>query len=144
MEQIITAPDEAWISYIAKLWVLGGQIAEEITGQKMDDSLQDLSRLQTILNSGKILVENTQELHALGILFGMVLINELHHYDWWIYEDEYGKDVCLRYKETSLVVFPMTMISNRIEDGEIVEVVALFHDLKAQLECIKNENYADQ
>ena len=32
MEQVITAPDEEWITYIAKMWLLGSQISEEIAG----------------------------------------------------------------------------------------------------------------
>ena len=141
MEQVITAPDEEWTTYIAKMWLLGSQISEDVSGSKMDGSMQDLDRLQSILDSGQVPTENTQELQSLGIVFGKVFVNETPGYDWWVIEDEYGKDACVRYKETSLLIFPQTMLSKRIEDGEQVNVLELFNGLKQDLERIKNENY---
>jgi hypothetical protein len=143
MDQVIIAPDEEWITYIAKMWLLGSQISQEITGEKMDGSMQDLDRLQAIVASGQIQIENTQELQSFGIVFGKVFVNETQDYDWWVVEDDYGKDACIRYKETSLLIFPQTMLSKRIEDGETVNVSELFYGLRAQLERIKNESYAD-
>ena len=98
MEQVILAPDDEWVTYIAKMWLLGSQISEDVTGQKLDGSMQDILRLQTIIDSGKIPVVNTQELQSLGIVFGKVFVNETPDYDWWVVEDEYGKDTCVRYK----------------------------------------------
>ncbi|WP_415755748.1 DUF3806 domain-containing protein [Pseudomonas leptonychotis] len=142
MDQVIIAPDEEWITYIAKMWLLGSQISEEITGHKVDGSMQDLDRLQAIVASGQVKTENTQELQSLGIVFGKVFVNETQDYDWWVVEDDYGKDACIRYKETSLLIFPQTILSKRIEDGETVDVFELFYGLRAELERIKNERYA--
>lgn len=143
MEQVILAPDEEWLTYIAKMWLLGSQISEDVTGQKMDGSMQDLDRLQNIIDSNQIPVTNTQELQSLGIVFGKVFVNETPDYDWWIVEDEYGKDACIRYKGTTLLIFPQTMLSKRIEDGEQVDVAELFTRLRQDLEQIKNKNYAN-
>ena len=76
-------------------------------------------------------------------VFGKVFVNETPDYDWWVVEDEYGKDACVRYKETSLLIFPLTMLSKRIEDGDKFDVYELFHGLRQDLERIKNENYAN-
>lgn len=141
MDQVIIAPDKEWVTYIAKMWLLGSQISEDITGQKMDGSMQDIDRLQTIVASGQIKIENTQELQSLGIVFGKVFVNETQDYDWWVVEDDYGKDACVRYKETSLLIFPQTMLSKRIENDEAVDVSGLFYGLRTQLERIKNESY---
>ena len=56
-------------------------------------------------------------------------------------EDEYGKDICVRYKETTLMIFPQTMISKRLENGESVVVEDMYVELKASLERIKLESY---
>ena len=53
-------------------------------------------------------------------------------------EDEYGKDVCVRHKESTLLIFPQTMISKRIEDGEQVNIAELFYGLRQKRERIKN------
>jgi hypothetical protein len=143
MAQVITAPDQEWITYIAKMWLLGSQISKETIGEEMDGSVSDLARLQRILESRQVPAANTQELQALGIVFGKVFVNETPGYDWWVVEDEYGKDACVRYKETTLLMFPQTMLSKRVEDGEEIDVPALFADLKERLETIRKENYAD-
>jgi hypothetical protein len=143
MEQVILAPDDEWVTYIAKMWLLGSKISEDVTGQEMDGSMQDIHRLQAIIDSGKIPVENTQELQSLGIVFGKVFVSETPDYDWWVVEDEYGKDACVRYKETTLLIFPQTMLSKRIEDGEQVDVAELFSGLREDLEQIKNKNYSN-
>ncbi|WP_455211916.1 DUF3806 domain-containing protein [Kaarinaea lacus] len=141
MEQTIQAPDDEWITYIAKMWLLGSQISSDILGVEMDGSLEDLNRLQQIVDSKKIPVSNTQELQSLGIIFGKVFVNETPNYDWWVVEDEYGKDACIRYRETSLIVFPQTIISKRVEDGDKIDVVELYSGLKQDLERIRYENY---
>lgn len=143
MEQVISAPDDEWIDYIARMWLLGSQISEQITGHKMDASMSDLGRLQTIVDSAQIPIDSTQELESLGIVFGKVFVNATANYDWWVMEDEYGKDVCIRYKETSLLIFPQTMLSKRIEDGAVLNVIDLFNDIRQELDRIKTENFAN-
>lgn len=44
-------------------------------------------------------------------------------------EDEYGRDPAIRYKRSSLLAFPRTMLSKRVEDGESVNVVELYDGL---------------
>ena len=143
MEQVISAPDDEWIDYIARMWLLGSQISEQITGHKMDASMDDLDRLQTIVDSAQIPIDHSQELESLGIVFGKVFVNATANYDWWVMEDEYGKDVCIRYKETSLLIFPQTMLSKRIEDGAVLNAIDLFNDIRQELDRIKNENFAN-
>jgi hypothetical protein len=143
MVQIITVPGEEWITYIAKMWVLGSQISKEIIGEEMDGSFTDLERIQRILDSDQIPVTNTQELQSLGIVFGKVFVNETPGYDWWVVEDEYGKDACIRYKETTLLTFPQTIISKHVEDSEKVNIKELYTGLAKRLKTIRKENYAN-
>jgi hypothetical protein len=42
------------------------------------------------------------------------------------FEDEYGRDPALRLQGTPFIVFPLTMISKRVERGEDVDVRELF------------------
>lgn len=143
MEQAILAPDDEWVTYIAKMWLLGSRISQYILGEEMDGSLSDLDRLQQIIDSHEVLATNCQELQSLGIVLGKVFVNEIPGYDWWVVEDEHGKDACVRYKETSLLIFPQTMISKRVEDGEEINVQELFAGLRERLESIRREHYGD-
>jgi len=51
---------------------------------------------------------------------------EINGLDWWIVEDEYGRDPCLRYEHTTLQINPLTMISKRLERGERVSERELY------------------
>lgn len=141
MEQVISPPDEEWLTYIAKMWLLGSQISEEINGEGMDGGHRDLDRIQNILDSDQIAATSTQKLQSLGIVFGRVFINETPGYDWWVVADEYGKDACIRYKETTLLLFPQTLISKRIQDGEEINVRQLFLSISERLNDIRKESH---
>lgn len=143
MTQRIEAPNEQDIDRIAHQLIHAGELTTEVTGQPLTNRLSDLQLLQQVLDAGVIEPEATYSLQALGVAFGKVFVNNNEHYDWWMVEDEYGRDPAVRYKETSLLVFPQTMISKRIEDGEPIELQAFYEDLVDQLEEIRAENYAD-
>lgn len=142
VQQTILAPDEEWITYIAKMWLLGSEVSQQVLGEEMDGTEEDLRRLQGILDKGALQPNQTQRLQALGIVFGKVFVNLTPGYDWWVVEDEYGKDACVRYKQTTLLAFPQTMISKRVEDGEEVNVSELFSGLRARLETLRKDGYA--
>jgi hypothetical protein len=54
-------------------------------------------------------------------------------------EDQFGRDPALQYPNTSIIVFPRTMISQRVEDGREVDAVSLFKTVAAQVEKIKDD-----
>ena len=132
-DQKIEPPTEKDIENIAMGVVHAGQVIEQALDEDLDGTRQDLALIQRVLDQGLVEPEATYTLQALGLAFGRVFLNEFPDYDWWMVEDEYGRDPAIRYKETSLLVFPMTMISKRIEDGEPFEVSELFDGLAKQL-----------
>jgi hypothetical protein len=85
----------------------------------------DLQILQSIVDSKALKAEQTWELQCLGIVLGDVFASE-HDLRWVIVEDEYGRDPALRYRNTSNLVFPLTMISKRVEDGKKVDLQAIY------------------
>ena len=117
-DQKIEPPNEKDIENIAMGVVHAGQVIEQALGEDLDGSRNDLELIQRVLDQGVVEPEATYTLQALGLAFGRAFLNEFPHYDWWMVEDEYGRDPAIRYKETTLLVFPMTMISKRVEDGE--------------------------
>ncbi len=54
-------------------------------------------------------------------------LSKLH---WVAVEDEYGRDPALRWLDTSVLVFPRTVISKRVEDGEEIDVYDMFKGFK--------------
>ena len=143
-DQKIEPPTEKDIENIAMGVVHAGQVIEQALGEDIDGSRNDLELIQRLLDQGVVEREATYTLQALGLAFGRAFLNEFPDYDWWMVEDEYGRDPAIRYKESSLLVFPMTMISKRVEDGEHVDVGELFDGLAKQLaELIQEGVYGE-
>ena len=86
---------------------------------------EKLRLLQTILDAGWIDAAETHKLQCLGITFGDALVQELGM-EWVMVEDEHGRTPAIRLPGTTVIVFPLTMVSKRIEDGETVDVRDLF------------------
>ena len=140
----IEPPTEKDIENIAMGVVHAGQVIEQALDEDLDGTHQDLELIQRVLDQGLVEPEATYTLQAFGLAFGRVFLNEFPDYDWWMVEDEHGRDPAIRYKETSLLVFPMTMISKRIEDGDPFDVCELFDGLAKQLaELIQEGVYGE-
>lgn len=86
-----------------------------------------------ILSSGWVGSQDTLELQCLGIAFGDALAQYLS-LEWVSITDEYGQDPALSLPGTSLLLFPMTMISKRVEEGEVVDVPELFQTIVASVQ----------
>ena len=133
-EQRIEAPTKDHVSRIARQLKHADSVARDIRGTSLEGTIADLPILQAILDTHSIEQDATYTLQALGMAFGRVFIQSHPGYDWWMVEDERGRDPAIRYRETTLLCFPQTMLSKRIEDGERVNVVELFDQLSQRLE----------
>jgi hypothetical protein len=98
----------------------------DVVARNQYDTVEGKLRLlDTIIRSKWIEPSETWKLQSLGITFGDALAQELGLI-WVAVEDEHGRDPALRDKGTSIVMFPMTTLSKRIERGETVDVCTLF------------------
>lgn len=91
--------------------------------------------LRAILAHGLISSTQTYELQCMGVVLGDALAQEMGM-EWVMVEDEHGVDPAIRLPGTTIILFPLTMISKRVERGESVDVFALFNgaaDLVDQL-----------
>jgi hypothetical protein len=130
MEQRIEPPNQDDVDRIARQLIATEEIVYTATAQNLSGSEDDLDALQSTLDMGHLTANQTFELQCLGLAFGRVILASAEGFDWAMVEDEYGRDPALRYKETELLVFPLTMISRRIEDGEHVELLELLRGLR--------------
>jgi hypothetical protein len=126
MEQRLTPPRPDDTDRLAKQFLAVDQLAVAHLGRGLARDGSDLATLQALLDAGVPAPDQTYQLQCLGVVFGMMLVDALDGFDWVIVEDEYGRDPALRYLSTSLLLFPLTMISKRVEDGHRVDVAELF------------------
>lgn len=84
---------------------------------------KDLPILQRLIDDKAFKKSQTYELQSLGVTFGDVLVGELPLR--WVMITEYGTDPTLRFKDTSVNINALTMISKRVERDERVDVSEL-------------------
>ena len=140
MEQTIEAPNKDDINQIARQIFAGRALVERTYGsQDSFGSLRDLDLIKGLLDRGIVGSKDTFDLQALGLMFGQVIVKHVDDMDWCMVEDELGRTPALRYKETSLIVFPMTMISKRVEKAEEIDLHEIFDFLVKKIEDAKPE-----
>jgi hypothetical protein len=105
---------------------LVGELARRHVGSPLSgSSLEDLRVIQTIVDRADLAPDQTYELQALGVALGDVMAAQLG-LEWIAFEDDYGRNRALRLDETEVVIFPVTMISKRVEAGLPVDVDELW------------------
>lgn len=95
-------------------------------------TVADLPVLQRLIDDRAFNKTQTYELQSLGVAFGDVLASELP-LSWAMVSDEYGTDPTLRYKDKPVNINALTMISKRVERGEVVNLVQLLQTTRDQL-----------
>lgn len=90
----------------------------------------DLDRIQAVLDRDVLTAVDIVDLQSLGILLGCVLVNQTPDLDWWMVDDSQGRHPAVRFGRTSLLDFPLPIISKRIEDGEPVDVRDLYETIR--------------
>jgi hypothetical protein len=103
------------------------------------DTLEGKLRLlDTILKENWIEPNETWKLQSLGITFGDALAQKMELF-WVAVEDEHGRDPALHDKGTTIVMFPLTTISKKVERGEIVDVRELFENACQTISRLRTE-----
>ena len=108
-------------------------LGNEDSKQKYETPAGKLGTIRAILQGDVFKPDQTYELQCLGIVFGDALAQEIGM-EWIIVEDEYGRDPAIRLPKTTIIVYPMTMISKRTERREKVDVFELFNRIVADVE----------
>lgn len=117
-------------------WVKEHYIDESVS--KYETTEGKLHLLDTILKSGWIEKNETLKLQCLGITLGDIFVQDMGC-DWIEIADEYGIDPALKVPDTSIILYPLTMVSKRIETGETVDIYELYYGIKENIQEIKND-----
>lgn len=94
--------------------LVDGQARRHVGTGLTGRSLDDLRVLQAILDHAPPAPGETFALQALGVALGDVMAAQLG-LSWVVFEDQLGRSRALRLGATDVVLFPVTMISKRVE-----------------------------
>jgi hypothetical protein len=134
--QMIETPTDDDLKQIAFSIIHAKETISSLLNEELNGSKSDLALIQRALDSGQIESESEYTIRALGIAFGKVFVNTEPNYDWWIINDEYGRDLAIRYLQSTLTFHPQDILLKRIEQGERVDTVELYENLCQQLQEI--------
>jgi hypothetical protein len=111
-------------------------LADDRSRKKFQTAAGKLGTIRAILGANVFQANQKYELQCLGIVLGDAFVLELSM-EWVMVEDEYGRDPALKLPGSSIILYPLTMISRRIERGEKVEIFEFFNSVLAQIAQIK-------
>jgi hypothetical protein len=129
--QTFTEPTSADLVQLEKQRAVVTRLLDDKSLEKYAKPVGKLGALRAVLSAGLFKPSQTYELQSLGIVLGDVFVQDMG-FRWVFVEDEFGRDLALRYQNTSIVLFPLTMISKRIERGEPIDVFELYNGVAAE------------
>jgi hypothetical protein len=101
-----------------------------------------LGTLRAILEARAFTSQQTYELQSMGVVLGDVFVQDMG-FKWVIVQDSLGRDPALQFKDSKVLLFPLTMISKRIERGEEVDVFELYNDVASEaIKQLRDSGYA--
>jgi hypothetical protein len=118
--------------------VVERHLADERSKQNYATAAGKLGLLRALIERRIVEPADSYKLQSMGVVLGDAFVQELK-LEWVIVEDSQGRDPALRVPRTSILLFPLTMISKRIESGEAVDVFELFNGVAERVESLKKE-----
>ncbi len=104
---------------------------------KYDTPPGKLAVLRRLIEAEMFQPEQIYEWHAMGVVLGDALAAYLG-LDWFGITDADGRSPGLHLLDSPVVLFPITMISKRIEAQESPDVFELFSQIAAQVNAVKS------
>ena len=111
---------------------------DDSSRQKYQTVAGKLGTIHAILHKSSLKASQTYELQCLGVVFGDAYVQDMKM-EWIIVEEAHGRDPAIRFPGTSIILFPLTMISKRVERGETVDVFDLYNGIAAQVDQLRRQ-----
>lgn len=111
-------------------------LTDDESRRKYQTAAGKLGIIRAILQANVFKADETYKLQCLGIVLGDAFVQKMNM-EWVMVEDNFGRDPAVRFPETTIILFPLTMISKRLERGETVDVFELFNTAANKVEEVR-------
>lgn len=126
-------------------WMDKSLVEQEITkinnlsqtkiGTPLRRNLSDLDTLQRLIDRGLVADDDYETQQAMGVVLGNVMQQDFPNtLEWKIYLDDLGRTRALCARKSSDCLFPITMLSRRMEAGIKPDVRKIYDDSIMRLE----------
>lgn len=136
-----TISDFAWMdrNHMAQQVDSVAKLAQANFGVPIRGDKSDLDTLQRIIDRGLIDNDDRLQLQALGAVLGNIMASEVDDLKWKVYEDNRGRSRALCVDGTRQCLFPITMLSRRMEAGLKPSVQRVYDDALEIIEPYRPE-----
>ncbi len=105
------------------------ELTQTKLGAPIRTNLTDLDTMQRLVNQNLVAQDDYGTQQAMGVALGNLIQADFPAtFEWKIYEDEVGRSRALCVKKTSDCLFPITMLSRRMEVGTKPDVKKIHTD----------------
>ena len=111
-------------------------LGDDPSREKYKAAAGKLGLLRALLNANVFKPHQTWELQSMGVVLGDAFVQELG-LRWVVVQDEYGRDPALSVPGKTALIYPLTMISKRVEAGKVVDVFNLFNLTAEQIDVLE-------
>ena len=119
--------------YQTKQWNQIDELARRHLGTQLKGDTSDLDVLQRLIYKGAVPQDDKERLQALGVVLGTVMEKEMN-LSWKIYTDKSGRSRALCALGARECLFPITMLSRRMEVGIIPNVNEVYQKARGLIE----------
>jgi hypothetical protein len=98
----------------------------------LDHAEADLHLAQRVIDDKAVRTTDTLELQCLGVVLGNVFATHTSM-QWAFVSNEFGNMLALHSKKNAFTLYPLTMISKRVEDGRKIDIPLLYHSFVSDL-----------
>jgi len=105
------------------------KLARTTLGRQLHQNKGDLRVIQTVIDRGHLKGADKETLQAFGAAMGDIFVSAHKNLNWKVYEDELGASHAVCLDDTQHCIFPMTIISRRVEAGLTPNVSKIFNDV---------------
>ena len=137
-QAVFFEPTENDYQDLARKWVSARNLIFEKYDYELNQSEMDLDYIQKAIDDQLIDFQNDYALECLGVAFGRVFAKNINGLDWWVVEDEFDRDIIMRYKETSLRFNVIYMLGKRLSEGSEVDVKWFYNKTLGQFNELKD------
>jgi hypothetical protein len=138
-EAVFFEPTENDYKDLARKWLSARKLVLEEYDYELSQSEKDLVYIQKAIDDELIDFQNDYALECFGVAFGRVLAKNIDGLDWWVVEDEFGRDIIIRYKETSLRFNVIAMLGKRLSKGYKADVIWFYNKTIESLNELKDK-----
>jgi hypothetical protein len=128
-EAVIT--DISWMdkSKMEKEITALSELTQTKLGTPIRKDLSDLDTMQRLVDRNIVAQDDYETQQSMGLVLGNLILADFPNtFEWKIYEDEIGRSRALCVKKTSDCLFPITMLSRRMEVGTKPDVKKIHTD----------------